>query len=57
MSKALDLVNRFYQATGARKGVELTAALIADDIRFTGPVIQSSGADEYLTLLGQFLIK
>jgi ketosteroid isomerase-like protein len=55
MPNALDVVSRFYEATNDRKDVALTAALIADDMQFIGPVIRTSGAHEYLALLEQFL--
>ncbi len=55
MGKALKIVNKFYDATNNQKSVQETARLIADDLTFTGPVIQTTGAKEYLALLEKFL--
>lgn len=55
MGMTLEIVNRFYDATNNRKSIKETAGLIADDLTFTGPVIQTKGAREYLALLAKFL--
>lgn len=56
MGSALDTVNRFYELTNSRS-TEGLADLVTEDITFTGPLMQSSGVEEYLALnerLGQF---
>ncbi len=55
MGKALEFVNGFYDATNNQKSIRETARLIADDLTFTGPVIHTAGAKEYLALLEKFL--
>ena len=55
MGKAFEIVNKFYDATNNRKSIKETTKLIADDLTFTGPVIQTRGAKEYLALLEKFL--
>jgi ketosteroid isomerase-like protein len=55
MGKPLEIVNKFYDATNTRKSIKETAGLIADDLTFNGPVIQTAGAKEYLGLLEKFL--
>ncbi len=52
---ALKIVDEFYDATNNRKDVKATAMLITEDISFVGPLMQTSGAKEYLALLEKFL--
>lgn len=53
--KTLDLVNRFYDLTNNKSTTTGLDELIADDMTFSGPLIQASGAKNYIEMLGQFL--
>ena len=55
MKSALEVVNLFYEATNIKRDVKATADLVADDMAFVGPVVQTAGAREYLALLGDVL--
>ena len=55
MADTLTIVNRFLEATNLHKDLQATARLITADVKFSGPVIQTSGAGAYLSLLEQFL--
>jgi ketosteroid isomerase-like protein len=52
--RPLDVVNRFYEATSARRSDEL-AGLVSEDVTFDGPVMQARGAREYLAMNEQLL--
>jgi ketosteroid isomerase-like protein/uncharacterized protein YndB with AHSA1/START domain len=52
--RPLDVVNRFYEATGKRRTDEL-AELVSDDVTFDGPLMQARGAAEYLAMNEQLL--
>ncbi len=54
MGDALRIVNKFYDVTNNQKGKGLEN-MVADDVSFTGPLMQSSGAKEYLALNAQLL--
>jgi len=54
MGTALETVNRFYEAMNNRQGDGL-ADLVSKDIRFVGPLMQASGAEEFLALNAQIL--
>src|SRR5919198_504087 len=54
MAQALDVVNRFYDATDRRRADELPA-LVAEDVTFAGPLMQASGAGEYVAMNEQLL--
>jgi len=51
---ALEIVNRFYEATD-RQEVERLGEMVAEDVVFTGPVMQATGAEAYLHMNGQLL--
>jgi ketosteroid isomerase-like protein len=51
---ALDTVNRFYDITNNRKGEGLDA-LVAQNVTFAGPIMQATGAEQYLALNAQLL--
>ena len=53
-TRALDVVNRFYAATGKRRTGEL-AELVSDDVTFDGPLMHARGAAEYLAMNEQLL--
>ena len=55
MKNALEVVNLFYEATNIKRDVKATAELVAADMAFVGPVVQTAGAREYLALLEMFL--
>lgn len=54
MEKATDVVNRFYEATEARRAQDLPA-LVADDVTFIGPMMKAEGASEYVAMNEQLL--
>jgi ketosteroid isomerase-like protein len=54
MSRALDIVNRFYEATDAGRLDDLRD-LVSDDVTFTGPVMTARGAQEYVAMNEQLL--
>ena len=49
MGHATDVVDRFYEATNARRTQDLPA-LVADDVTFVGPLMQATGAQEYVAM-------
>ncbi len=55
MGAARALVNEFLDATNNQKDVERARQLIADDLTFVGPLVRTSGSDEYIALLERFL--
>lgn len=60
MGHALNIVKKFYEATDPRgRNIEellpRIAGLLADDLKFTGPMMTSNGAGEYLEIQKQFL--
>ena len=54
MAHALEVVNRFYEATNNRRADDLPA-LVADDVTFGGPVMRATGAKEYVGMNEQLL--
>lgn len=54
MGRALDVVNRFYEATNERRP-DVMRELVTDGVTFTGPVMQATGAHEYLAMNEQLL--
>jgi ketosteroid isomerase-like protein len=54
MGRALDVVNRFYEATDAGR-IDDLRALVSDDVTFTGPVMKTTGAGEYVAMNEQLL--
>ncbi len=55
MESALAIVNRFLELTNHEKNLKGVAALLADNITFIGPLMRTTGAKAYLSLLEQFL--
>jgi hypothetical protein len=60
MGHALNIVKKFYEATDphGRKSDDLLpriADFLAPDLKFSGPLMTSSGADAYLEIQRQFL--
>jgi ketosteroid isomerase-like protein len=49
MGQSTDVVDRFYEATNARRAQDLPA-LVADDVTFVGPLMQATGAQEYVAM-------
>jgi ketosteroid isomerase-like protein len=54
MSNILDVVNRFYAATDAKRVADLPE-LVHQDVVFKGPVMQAEGAAEYIAMNEQLL--
>jgi hypothetical protein len=55
MGKALETVNRFYDTTENKKGNGLET-ILAKDMTFDGPLMKTSGAEEYINSTKQFLL-
>lgn len=53
MGKALELVNRFYDLT-EKSTTEGLKELLADNMTFSGPLMNTSNSKEYIQMLGQF---
>jgi ketosteroid isomerase-like protein len=55
MNDSLVTVNAFLKLTsGAGADIDGATDLLADDVQFIGPLMQTSGKNEYATLLRQF---
>ena len=54
MGRSLDVVNEFYEITNNRQGTGL-GEILTTDMRFTGPLMVTQGADEYIAFVGQLL--
>src|SRR5690348_15172893 len=54
MTTARETVNRFYDVCNNQQG-DGFSSLVADDIKFEGPVMRLSGADEYAAAVGPLL--
>jgi ketosteroid isomerase-like protein len=54
MEKALETVNRFYDTTENKKGNGLET-MLAKDMTFVGPLMKTTGAEEYIKSTKQFL--
>jgi ketosteroid isomerase-like protein len=54
MGKALETVKRFYDATENKKGRGLET-ILAKDMAFIGPLMKTSGAQDYIDSTRQFL--
>jgi ketosteroid isomerase-like protein len=54
MGKALEVVNRFYDATENRRGKGLEN-ILAEDVVFAGPLKKCSGSREYIEFAKQFI--
>lgn len=54
MGHAKDVVDRFYEVTNSRRAQDLRA-LVADDVTFDGPLMQSTGAKGYVAMNEQLL--
>jgi ketosteroid isomerase-like protein len=56
MPSSLDIINRYLSLTSsAQADLTKAAALLADDVTFTGPLMRLTGKDAYIGLLQQFL--
>ncbi len=55
MGKALELVNRFYDLTNNKNTTTCLQDLLAEDMTFSGPLMQTSGAKKYVEMIGQFI--
>src|SRR5437762_2804629 len=54
MGRALEAVNRFYRTTNDRDA-DGVGRHVADDIRFVGPLMATTGADAYVEINRQLL--
>ena len=54
MGKALEVANRFYDATENKKGEGLEN-ILANDMTFVGPLMKAAGAKDYIESTKQFL--
>ena len=54
MGRAKDVVDRFYEATNARRAQDLPA-LVSDHVTFVGPLMRATGAQEYVAMNEQLL--
>jgi len=55
MGKALEVVNKFYDLTNNKNTTKGLEGLLAQEMTFTGPLLRTSGAKQYVEMLGQFL--
>lgn len=56
MSSPLEIVNRYLGLTSsAQADLPKAAALLTDDVAFTGPLMRTTGKEAYVGLLQQFL--
>jgi len=53
MGKALDVVNQYYDLLNNKNFISLKD-LLSENMSFIGPLVQRSGANEYLESLKQF---
>ena len=55
MAKSLELVNRFYDLTNNKKQTSGLKDLLSENMSFTGPLMQTLGANGYIELQVKFL--
>jgi limonene-1,2-epoxide hydrolase len=55
MAEALKTVNAFLDLTNNRKDIKAAMQLLATDVVFVGPLMRTSGPEEYAALLEKFL--
>lgn len=55
MAKALKTVNAFLDLTNNRKDLGAAVQLLTTDFIFIGPLMRTSGTDEYAAVLEKFL--
>lgn len=55
MGKSLDVVNRFYNITNNKNTTDGLDDLLVDNMKFSGPLIESNGAKNYIEMIGPFL--
>jgi hypothetical protein len=55
MGKALELVNRFYDLTNNKNTTTGLRDLLDSNMTFSGPLLQTSGAEKYIEMIGQFI--
>ena len=55
MGKALEIVNRFYDDLTNKNQTKGMEELIDTDVKFVGPLIQTSGAKQFIELNERFL--
>lgn len=55
MTQALEIVNRYYEATNSKKDPDAAGALMAEGFLFIGPLMRVEGRDANVDLLRQFL--
>jgi ketosteroid isomerase-like protein len=55
MGKALEIVNRFYHLTNKMNMTEGLDELLANNMTFSGPLLQTSSARDYIGMFSQFV--
>ena len=55
MNRALEIVNRYYDATNNKKDADAAGALMAEDFVFVGPLMKLEGKAANVELLRKFL--
>ena len=55
MAEALKTVNAFLDLTNNRKDIKAAMQLLTNDFIFVGPLMRTSGTDEYAAVLEKFL--
>ncbi len=55
MGQALDIVNRFYNLANEHQTTEGLDQLVADDVRFQGPLAAASNATDWMGIMTQFV--
>lgn len=55
MIKPIELINHFYDLTNNKNTTVGLSEILADDMTFSGPLIKSSGAKNYIEMVGPFL--
>lgn len=51
MGKALETVNQFYDLTNNKNQTDGLEGLLSENMSFTGPLMQASGANNYIEML------
>ena len=55
MGKSVDVVNRFYDITNNKNKTDGLDDLLAGNMKFSGPLIESKGAKNYIEMIEPFL--
>jgi len=55
MTNSLELVNRFYDLTNNKNTTDGVEDLLDENMTFSGPLLQVTGAKKYVEMVGQFI--